>query len=148
MKVIFLKDVKGKGRRFEEKEIADGFALNFLIPERLAVPSNSPAASQVKSEKEDREKSRLEHNVELGSNISSLAHKQLETSLKANDKGHLFAALTPLKIGQIIKKGTGLEIPAEYIELPLPIREVGTHKISVSLGDKTTHFTLKVNPLD
>ncbi|MCR4279752.1 MAG: hypothetical protein NUV78_03385 [Candidatus Zambryskibacteria bacterium] len=55
MKVILLKDIKGVGRKFEEKSVADGYALNKLIPEKLAVPAESMAIGQIKNLKTQEE---------------------------------------------------------------------------------------------
>lgn len=148
MKVIFLKDVKGQGRRFEEKEMADGYALNFLIPQKLVVPATGPAAGQARVQKLAEEESKSARHTELSESIVKLSHIKLSIFLKANDKGHLFAALTAEKISAILKREEGIEIPAVHIALAYPIKEIGIHEVPISLEGKTSHFTLEILPLD
>ncbi|MDQ3089562.1 MAG: 50S ribosomal protein L9 [bacterium] len=143
MKVILLKDVKGIGRRFEEKNVSDGHAINFLIPKKLAVASGGAAAGQIKSLKEASLKSseaKVRKNIE---NISKLAGTEVRLAFKANEKGHLFASLTREKLAQTLVD-RGLDIPSESIILDHPIKETGTFSVPVSVDDKLTHFTLVV----
>ncbi len=143
MKVILLKDIKGVGKRFEEKNVSDGYAINFLIPRKLAVAALSSAAGQIKSIKESEEKNKAVSVEKMNENIGKLSGTEIHTSLKVNDKGHLFASLSKEKIGELLKE-QGLEIDPRNIDLEEPIKETGTFSVPVSVGDKTTHFTLVV----
>lgn len=143
MKVILLKDIKGVGKRFEEKNISDGYAINFLIPKKLAVAALSSAAGQIKSIKESEEKNRAISNEKMMENLAKLSGTEVRISLKANDKGHLFASLNKDKIGELLKD-KGLEIDPKTISIDAPIKEVGTFSIPVLVGGKTTHFSLVI----
>jgi large subunit ribosomal protein L9 len=147
MKVILLKDVKGIGKRYEEKEVSDGHATNFLIPRKLAVPASGSAAAQVKTLKAGEEKSKEAGLKTLETNISKISNTEVRVKMNANDKNHLFAALTAEKISQLLKKESGIEIDPDLILLEHPIKETGTHLVPVKtpLG-KETHFTLVVDP--
>lgn len=140
MKVIFLKDVKGKGRKYEEKEVADGYAANFLIPQKLAVAADGPGAAQVKNLKAQDEQARAKRGEALNMKVSKIAGQKIELTMKANDKGHLFQKITAEKLGEI------LGIDADMIELQEPIRETGTFEVPVSVEKgKKTSFTLVVH---
>jgi large subunit ribosomal protein L9 len=143
MKVILLKDIKGIGKRFEEKNVSDGYAINFLIPRRLAVAALSSAAGQIKSMKESEEKNKSISLEKINENISKLSGTEIHVSLKANEKGHLFASLNKEKIGELLKE-KDLAIDSRNIDLEEPIKETGTFSVPVSVGNKTTHFTLVV----
>lgn len=146
MRVIFLKDVKGIGRRFEEKNVSDGYATNFLIPKKLAVPASGSAAGQIKSLKESEERNKAISEEKLNENISLLSGTEIRVALKANDKGHLFASLNKEKVIELLKE-KGVTINSRMIEVDYPIKETGTFEIPVSVGNKQTHFTLVVEAL-
>ncbi|HEY4528205.1 MAG TPA: 50S ribosomal protein L9 [Candidatus Paceibacterota bacterium] len=69
MKIILLKDVKGVGKIFEEKEVSDGYALNFLIPKNLAVPVSPTSLNMIKQMKEQGEKSKTEEEKEVNEKL-------------------------------------------------------------------------------
>lgn len=143
MKVILLKDIKGLGRRFEEKNVSDGYALNSLIPKKFAVPAGSSAAAQIKHLKEQEEKSRAKEQEKVAENISKIAGIELRLAQKANEKNHLFASLNAQKLSEMIKTEKGIEIDPDCIALEHPIKELGTFSIPVHVpGGKETHFTL------
>ncbi len=144
MKVILLKDVKGVGRRFEEKNISDGYAINFLIPKKLAVASLSAAAGQVRALMEQEKKSKETQNKTVSENISKLSGTTVEVKLAANEQGHLFASLSKEKIADLIKE-KGIEIDASSIDLEQPLKEIGSHTLPIIVGDKITHFTLIIS---
>jgi large subunit ribosomal protein L9 len=143
MKIILLKDVKGVGRRFEEKNVGDGYAANFLIPKKLAIQAGSAAAGQIKSMMEGQQKHQEAENSKFGAEIQKISGTTVNVFENANEKGHLFAAITRDRIAQILKE-KGVSIPLGRIELPHGIKEIGTHTIPVKVGDKTAHFRLVV----
>jgi large subunit ribosomal protein L9 len=136
MKVVLLKDVKGIGKRFEEKNVSDGHANNFLIPKKLAVPANE--AGQIKMLKENEAKERETQNKRIETAIAEIAGTEIRLSLKANEQGHLFAALNPQKLSQILQKEKGVAIDPDYILLNSPIKSIGTFEIPVQLGGKAS----------
>ena len=144
MKVILLKDVKKVGRRFEEKEVADGYARNFLIPQKLAVPSGSPAAKQTLDQKNKEVASQEKQEESVRENITKLSGATLTVTAKANEQGHLFEKLTAEKICALIQKEKGLEIDPSYLNTE-SIKKTGNHQIPISIEEgKETHFTLEV----
>ena len=143
MKVIFLKDIKGVGRKYEEKVVADGYALNQLIPKKLAVPSTGAAAGQIKSLKENEAKHKEAQNSKLRAHVEQITGQEVVVIVNANEKHHLFASITKEKISEILKKEKNVEIGTECIRLIQPIKELGTYEIPLKVGnDKETHFTL------
>lgn len=141
MKVILLKDVKGVGKRYEEKVVGDGYAANFLIPKKLAVPATGAAAGMIKSLKESQEKQQEVRSKKLEDEVHKLANTTINISLPANEQNHLFAALTREKISDLLKE-RDTEVPADCITLTHPIKEVGTHIVPISIKGKETQFTL------
>jgi large subunit ribosomal protein L9 len=144
MKVILLRDVKGVGKRYEEKNVSDGYALNHLIPQKFAVPATGASAGQIKHLKDTSEKHKEADLKKLEIEVAKLSETEIKVALKANEKNHLFAALTAEKISEILK-GQGIVIPAERIELKEAIKQTGTFTIPVSVAEKHAHFILIVS---
>lgn len=145
MKVILLKDVKGIGRRFEEKQVSDGHAANFLIPKKLAVVAGSSAAAQIEELKKQEGAHRDKEAQAIAESIAQIAGVEIKVQEKANNKDHLFAALNAEKLSLLVKKEQGIDIPPSHIALEHPIKELGTFTVPVRVpGGKETHFTLIV----
>ncbi|MEX2014198.1 MAG: 50S ribosomal protein L9 [Parcubacteria group bacterium] len=146
MRIILLKDIKGVGKKFEEKEVSDGHAANFLIPRKMAVSVAGSSAAYVRQLKEQAEKSSGEKAQALAQEIAAISGTTITIKMKANEKGHLFASLTPTKISELLKK-EGREIDPEHLDIREPIKAVGTFVVPVKVGeDKETNFTLEVVP--
>jgi large subunit ribosomal protein L9 len=142
MKVILLKDIKGVGKRFEEKNVSDGFAMNQLIPKKLAVPASN--AGQVKTLIENKLAEEASTRKHLEENLNKINGTEITLSLKANEKNHLFASLTAQKLSEILKKEKNIEINPDLIKLENSIKETGTFEIPVRVGEKQVKFTLVV----
>ena len=142
MKVILLKDMKGVGKRFEEKNVSDGYAMNLLIPRKLAVPASN--AGQVKTMIENKLVEEAAEQKRLEENLEKIGGTEIRLSLKANEKNHLFASLNAEKLSEILKKEKNIEINPDLIDLKNPIKEIGTFEIPVRVGDKQAKFTLVV----
>lgn len=143
MKVILLKDVRGVGKRFEEKNVSDGYATNFLLPKKIAVPATGASANQIKQLKESEEHHKEAESRKLEAEVAKLSGIEIRTNCKANAKNHLFAALTREKISEILKEN-GIHISSGHIMLEEPIKEIGTFSVPISVGEKTAHFNLVV----
>ncbi len=144
MKVIFLKDVKGKGKKWEEKDVSDGYAMNSLIPQKLAVAATGSSAAMIKALKEQEDKGKQIQNEKLEGEMHKLSGVELVVKVKANPKGHLFEKLTAEKIALMLKKEKGIEVNFAYINLFEGIQDVGSYEIPVKVKDKLTHFSLVV----
>jgi large subunit ribosomal protein L9 len=144
MKVILLKDVKGVGRKFEEKEVSNGHALNFLIPNKLALPATSANAGQIKSLKESSLAHKEALSQKLEEELNKLEGLELSIKVPANSKGHLFASLHKDQIALILKKEKGIEISADSIKLDEPIKELGNFDIKAASGGREAVFKLSV----
>jgi large subunit ribosomal protein L9 len=144
MKIIFLKDVPGSGKRNDIKDVASGFAANYLIPNKLAVTATDIGMRRVELEKAQMMvEAKLEKDLLL-KNLSSLNGSRVTILGKANEEGHLFAGIHKKEIRDQIKKELRIEIPEDSIELKEPIKTLGEVPIEVeSYGRKVT-FTLSV----
>lgn len=144
MKVILKQDIKGIGRKYEIKNVADGYANNFLIPKGLVQYASDQAIKDAKileskllAEKEiSREL--LEKQVEMLKGVSITLKK------KVNEKGHLFEKIHPEEVSKALKEQAKIEIDPELLVIEKPIKEVGGHSVSVHIGKSKGEFKLIV----
>lgn len=133
MKVIFLKDVKGKGKKGEVKDVPVGYANNFLFKNNLAeeaTPGNLrklKAQQQKVEEREEEEKANAEKLKQELTNIT------VEIKAKSGEEGKLFGSITSKQIADTLKKSNKITIDRRKIELPEPIRTLGHTKVPVRL---------------
>ncbi|RYL90868.1 50S ribosomal protein L9 [Sporolactobacillus sp. THM7-4] len=137
MKVIFMKDVKGKGKEGEIKEVSEGYARNYLFPKNIAVPANKGSLKQLETKKK-HEQARAEEErreaEELKKKIESLT---IELTAKSGEGGRLFGSITSKQIAQAFKK-KDITIDKRKIELPEPIRALGYSDVPVRLHPQVT----------
>jgi large subunit ribosomal protein L9 len=132
MKVIFLKDVKGTALEGEVKDVKDGYARNYLIPRGIVAPATEANLKKLETRKDkikEKEEQKLAAAKEKAEKLNEL---EVELSVKAGEKGRLFGAVTSQDIAEAIK-AKGFELDKKDIELDNPIKETGTHSVTVGL---------------
>lgn len=144
MKIVMLKDVKGVGKKHEIKIVADGFALNSLIPRGVAEVATAQALARVEMIKKEEAAQNKIHADLLAKNLKSIHDAVVSVTVDANEKGHLFAGLHAAEIAPLIKEQTRIDVLPEFIQLEKPIKEVGTHKIDIKVQGKSATFTFEV----
>jgi large subunit ribosomal protein L9 len=144
MKIVLLKDAKNVGKKHDVKVVADGFALNSLIPQGVAEVATAKALARVEAIKKQEEAERKVRADLLAKNLKSLHDAEVTVTADANEKGHLFAGLHGAEIAPLVKEQTRIDVLPEFIVLEKPIKEVGNHKIDVKVQGQTATFTLHV----
>lgn len=144
MKVILLKDVAKIGKRYETKDVADGYAVNLLIPRGLAIAATGDAVARINLEKSRMEGEQKIHDELLMKNLKAIDGAAVTITEKANEKGHLFAGVHKLELIPQILKQTRVQIDPDHIVLDKPIKEVGEYTIQVKAGDRSAKFKLIV----
>jgi large subunit ribosomal protein L9 len=143
MKVIFLKDVKGKGKAGEVKNVADGYARNHLFPNNLAVEASTGNLKNLEAQQKSEEKKadqELEEAKQLKAKLESLT---VELKAKSGEGGRLFGSITSKQIGEELKK-KNYKIDKRKIELNDPIRALGYTNVPVKIHPEVT-ATIKVH---
>ncbi|WP_404450714.1 50S ribosomal protein L9 [Virgibacillus necropolis] len=133
MKVIFLKDVKGKGKKGEVKNVSDGYARNYLLKNKLAEEANTGnvKALEAKQRKEDQlEQKEKEEAIALKDTLAELT---VELKAKSGDAGRLFGSITSKQIAEALQKEHGYKIDKRKIELDQPIRALGYTTVPVKI---------------
>lgn len=144
MKVILKENIKGLGRKYEIKNVADGYANNFLLPKKLAEYATAEAVKKAEvlkattvAEEEIREKL-TEKQIEMLKEVKVVLKK------KGNEKGHLFEKIHPEEIAEALKEQAKIEIDPEFLAVEKPIKEIGEHTVSVQVGKNKGEFKVVV----
>lgn len=132
MKVIFLDNVKGVAQIGDVKNVADGYARNFLLPRKLAHSATPDMMKRVETLKAKREKqyeTDKEGALELAKKLEGIV---VEIKEDANEEGHLYGSVNEKKIAAALKE-QGINLKEEYINLPHHLKTVGEHEVELEL---------------
>ncbi len=132
MKVLLLKDVYKLGHAGDVKKVADGYARNFLIPQRLATLATLAAVKQAETLRGNAAISRAKLNEELSGVAEKLNALTLTFAVKAGETGKLYGSVTSAQIADEIKRSSGLEVDRRNVGHQ-PLRELGEFKVPVRL---------------
>jgi large subunit ribosomal protein L9 len=134
MKVIFLKDVPNVARAGEIKEVASGYGRNFLIPRRLALLADSQAITLAERERLRRAHQEAESEAELLELARELEGKEIVIRARVGAKDRLYGSITSADIADELKGSAGLVLDKRKIDLAEPIRQLGSHEVTVRLA--------------
>ena len=129
MKIILLKDVEKLGKKYEVKEVAAGFARNYLIPQGLAKIADEKTLKWAKIKLEEGIKKAEEELEEIGKLASQIDGLEVETKVKIGDQGQLFEKITAQKVSKTLKE-MGYNIDKSQIEMS-SIEELGEFPIKI-----------------
>ena len=144
MKVILLKDVRGCGRAHEAVEVADGYANNFLLRHKYAVPATEEKLKEMDSARAAREAAQHKEAEELGAKIQSLEGKKVTITARATEKGGLFKAVAAPDISRALRAQHSIEIPESAITLESPIKTIGQHTAQVAGGKNKAAVAVEI----
>lgn len=132
MKVLLLKDVYNVGRAGDVKKVADGYARNFLIPQKMAVLATAGAMTHVERIKASAEKQRQLLNEEMAGLAEKIQGLELLFKAKVGESGKLFGSITQQMVAEAISEKIGAEVDRHRVESQ-PLREVGEHMVKIRL---------------
>lgn len=133
MKVIFLKDVKGKGKKGEVKDVALGYARNYLFKNNLAIEATNANLKALEAKKRKNAEEEQKEKEDAMNLKDKLAELTVEVKAKAGEGGRLFGSVTNKQIAEALKKEHGYKIDRRKIELDDPIRALGYTVVPVKL---------------
>lgn len=143
MQIILLQDVRGVGRRYDVKETKDGYARNFLFPNKLAEPATPGGLKKLEAMKAEVGK----NEEELKKRLEEIARKTNETALefklKTDEKGAVFGSVTKEMILKAMRDAGFITKERVSVELDWPIKELGEHKLKIRLP-KNIEAELKI----
>lgn len=144
MKVIFLQDVKGKGKKGEIKNVADGYAHNFLLKNNLALEATPANMKSLEAQKKKQEREAAEELKEAQKLKEQLEKLTVELSAKSGEGGRLFGSITSKQITEELNKAHKIKLDKRKLDLGEPIRSLGVTNVPVKLHHEVT-ATLKVH---
>ena len=133
MKVILTKDVQGTGKAGEVKDVADGYARNFLLPRKLAIPATGSALRSVEQRKASEAKRASTEEQAARALADRLTAAPVVLTAKVGDQGRLYGSITSADIAEQLSAQLGQPIDRRKIELENPIRQLGSHEVTIRL---------------
>ncbi|HUC93618.1 MAG TPA: 50S ribosomal protein L9 [Paenibacillus sp.] len=130
MKVIFLQDVKGQGKKGEVKNVSEGYARNFLLPKGLVKEASEGNIKTLEVQKSSEQKKKAQEKEEAQKLAARLNETTVVVKTKAGEGGRLFGAITSKQIAEALA-AQGFTIDKRKIELDEPIRALGVTQVAV-----------------
>ena len=143
MKVILQQDVKGQGKKGQMIEASDGYARNFLLPKKLAVPATSENINTMKQQEKAKRAQEAAEKAEAEATAQRLKEITVQIKAKAGNGGRLFGAVTSKEISDALSEQFGISIPKAKIVQDEPIKAFGGYDLKCKLGYEVVG-TLKV----
>ena len=145
MKVILQQDVRGQGKKGELIDAAEGYARNYLLPRKLAVPATPDAINTMKLKDAARRKEEAANRAAAVETADKLRGKTVRVAAKGGAGGKLFGAVTGKEIAEALRAQLGVEVAKQQLALE-PIKTFGTHEVKAKLGyEVSANFSVEVS---
>ena len=144
MKVILIEDVKSLGKKGELVNVNDGYARTYILAKKLGVEATPKNLNDLKLKKANEEKRAKEIYEEAAAFAERLSKMEVNVSIKAGEGGKIFGSVSSKEIAQAAQEQLGVELDKKKMQLPSPIKSVGTQMVPIRLHPKVT-AQLKVN---
>lgn len=144
MKVILLKDVPKVGKKYEVKDIADGYARNFLFPHRLAEQATQEKVAMLTAVKQKHQEDHERDEALLKQAIKGLNGERLTVKVKADERGHLFKKLRAQDVLAIINEKSPRTLDEGVLALEEPITMIGSHELDLNSHGVRATLTLVI----
>ena len=138
MKVILQQDVKGQGKWGPLVNVSDGYARNFLLPKKLAVPANADNMNKMIMQDKAKKAQMEAEKAEAQATAEKLKELMVKIPAKAGAGGRLFGAVTSKEISEALQAQFGLNIAKSKIVQDEPIKSFGTYQLKCKLGYEIT----------
>lgn len=149
MKLVFLDDVPGVAHGGDVKNVKNGFARNYLIPQNLAVPATRDALERIERLKEQATNKRLKTLTDMKDLAAQMAGTRVEIGMRAGASGRLYGSVTNTVIAEKLETLTSREIDRRVIQIPESIRETGLYQVSIRVHPEVvTDVSLLVHPIN
>ena len=146
MKVILIKDVKGKGKKDQMIDVPDGYARNFLFPQKKAVPADAKATSELKSKEEAKQFKISEDRKAAQAQADKIEGKDVVIKMSHGQDGRLYGSVTAKDIAEVLSKMVGFDIDKRKINLKDTIKAYGKYSVEIKiLQDIGAKFTVTVS---
>ena len=136
MKVILQKDIRGKGKKGQMIEVAEGYARNFLLPKGDAIPATADAMNTMRLQEKAKAKAKADAEAKAAAQAiaEQLKGIQVKIPCKGGEGGKLFGSVTTKEISAALKEQFGLELDSKKLVLPDAIKSFGSYQVKAKLG--------------
>ena len=134
MKVILQQDVKGQGKKGQMVEVSEGYARNFLLPQKLAIAATADAINTMNLKEKARKAEEARQKAEAEATAEKLKECMVKLTAKAGNGGRLFGAVTTKEISEGLKAQFSIDIPKQKLVLDEPIKAFGSYQVKAKLG--------------
>ena len=132
---ILLKEVEALGEPGEVIDVASGYLRNYLVPRKLAQPATPASIADAERRRNVAEQAAQERADRADEQVALLSKTVLTIPHQAGEDGRLFASVTATEIVAAIERARGIKVDKRKVALPEPIKQTGTHMVSVELSD-------------
>ncbi len=146
MKVIFLKDVKGQGKKGEIKDLSEGYVRNFLLPRGLVKEATESNLKVLEAQQRSEEKRKEQEKLEAQELAKKLNELTVKVKGKAGEGGRLFGAISSKQVVQALEEQEGIKLDKRKLDME-NIRSLGVTQVKVKLHNEVT-ATLKVHVIE
>ena len=134
MKVILQQDVRGQGKKGQMIEVAEGYARNFLLPRKLAVPATADAVNTMKLKEKAKKAEYARLKAEAEAIVEKLKNSPVKVTARAGANGKLFGAVTSKEVSDALQAQYGIELAKQKIVMDEPIKAYGNYELKAKLG--------------
>ena len=134
MKVILQQDVRGQGKKGQMIEVAEGYARNFLLPRKLAVPATADAMNTMRLQEKAKKAEEARQKAEAQAMAEKLKGVVVKLTAKAGANGKLFGAVTSKEVSEALQNQHGIELAKQKIVMEEPIKSYGSYELKAKLG--------------
>jgi len=146
MKVVLLCDVKGQGKKDQIVDVSDGYARNFLFPQKKAIPADAKATSELKSKEEAKQFKISEDRKAANALAEKISKVEISIQMGHGNDGRLYGSVTAKDIAEELKRVIGTDVDKRKIQLKEAIKAYGKYSVSIKLlADISATFTVCVH---
>jgi large subunit ribosomal protein L9 len=147
VRVILKSEIRGLGRPGDVKDVADGYARNYLLPRGLAIEATGGELKHLAQERDAAKAKRDRAHVDAEDLAKRLGEITLVFKLKAGEQGKTFGSVTAKEVAEALRKEAKAEIDKTKVVLHEPLRSLGVHKVEVRLlSDVRANVTVAIEP--
>ena len=143
MQVILLRDVSGVGQKGSVKNVSDGYALNHLIPNKMAQMATPDALKNLEKKNAEDKARRAEQEKEWAAIAGRMKSFTLMVRANGDAKGHLYKKISAEDIAKVLRE-QGIDVPEESIHPKMPIKQTGAWPVEIRLGETVATITVEV----